>query len=61
MLNLDQIRDALADRNLEAVSERTGIHRNTLSAIRTGANQNPTYVILKLLSDYLSGVGNNAH
>lgn len=55
MLNLDQIRAALDDRNLEKVAENTGIHRNTISALRTGINTNPTYATLKTLSDYLSG------
>lgn len=55
MLNLDQIRAALDDRNVEKVSARTGIHRNTIAAIRTGANDNPTYSTLKALSDYLTG------
>jgi len=56
VLNLDQIRKALDDRNMDKVAERTGIHRNTISAIRAGSNQNPTYATLKTLSDYLSGV-----
>ena len=55
LLNLEQIRAALDDRNLEKVSENTGVHRNTLAAIRTGSNTNPTYVTMKALSDYLSG------
>ena len=54
MLNLEQIRTALDDRNIEKVSARTGIHRNTIAAIRTGANANPTYATMKLLSDYLT-------
>ena len=54
MLNLDEIRTALDDRNIEKVSARTGIHRNTIAAIRTGANANPTYATMKLLSDYLT-------
>ena len=56
MLNLDQIRMALDDRNMDKVAERTGIHRNTISAIRSGSNRNPTYATLKILSDYLRGV-----
>ena len=55
MLTLEQIRDKLADRNLEIVAERTGIHRNTLSAIRTGQNQNPTYNTIMILNNYLIG------
>ena len=54
MLNLDQIRTALDDRNVEKVSARTGIHRNTIAAIRNGENANPTYATMKLLSDYLT-------
>ena len=54
MLNLDQIRTALDDRNVEKVSARTGIHRNTIAAIRNGTNANPTYATMKLLSDYLT-------
>ena len=53
MLNLDEIRTALEDRNVEKVSARTGIHRNTIAAIRNGTNANPTYATMKLLSDYL--------
>ena len=53
MLNLEQIKSGLEDRNLEKVAERTGIHRNTINAIRTGSNTNPTYATLKVLSDYL--------
>ena len=56
MLNLDQIRTALDDRNIEKVAARTGIHRNTIAAIRNGTNANPTYATMKLLSDYLAGV-----
>ena len=56
MFNLDQIRTALDDRNVEKVAARTGIHRNTIAAIRNGTNVNPTYATMKLLSDYLAGV-----
>jgi transcriptional regulator with XRE-family HTH domain len=54
MLTLEQIRTALDDRNVEKVAERTGIHRNTIGAIRNGANANPTYATMKALSDYLT-------
>ena len=54
MLNLEQLRTALDDRNVEKVSARTGIHRNTIAAIRNGTNANPTYATMKLLSDYLT-------
>ena len=56
MLNLEQLRMALDDRNVEKVSARTGIHRNTIAAIRSGANSNPSYATMKILSDYLTKV-----
>ena len=55
MLNLDEIKAGLEDRNVEKVSACTGIHRNTIAAIRNGKNANPTYATMKLLSDYLTG------
>lgn len=54
MLTLDQLRTALDDRNLEKVAARTGIHRNTIGAIRNGTNNNPSYATMKILSDYLT-------
>lgn len=56
MLTLEQLRAALDDRNVEKVSARTGIHRNTIAAIRNGTNANPTYATMKALSDYLTAV-----
>ena len=56
MFTLEQIKTLLDDRNVEKVAENTGIHRNTISAIRAGTNTNPTYATLKALSDYLTGV-----
>jgi hypothetical protein len=56
MFTLEQIRTLLDDRNVEKVAENTGIHGNTIRAIRNGTNTNPTYTTLKVLSDYLSGV-----
>jgi transcriptional regulator with XRE-family HTH domain len=55
MLTLEQLRTALDDRNVEKVAERTGIHRNTIGAIRNGTNSNPSYATMKILSDYLVG------
>lgn len=57
MLTLEQIRRLLADRKMTAVSEMTGVHRNTLSAIRDGKNDNPTLKIMQRLSDYLTDTG----
>jgi len=55
LVTFEQIRTSLDDRSVEKVAERTGIHRNTISAIRAGTNQNPTYATIKALSDYLRG------
>jgi DNA-binding Xre family transcriptional regulator len=55
MLTLDDIKRLLADRRLDIVSSATGVHRNTLAAIRDGKNDNPTLRTLQSLSDYLTG------
>lgn len=59
MLTLDQIRGLLADRRLNVVSEKTGIHVGTISNIRDGKTQNPTYYVLSRLSDYLESTPRN--
>ncbi len=59
MLTLEEIKHALRDRRLDVVSEQTGIHRATISRIRNDAKANPTYTVMKTLSDYLSGVSVN--
>lgn len=55
MLTLDEIKKRLADRRLNMVAEVTGLHYNTVRNIATGENPNPTYAVLKALSDYLEG------
>jgi len=55
MLDLTRIRERLMYSNLYKVSKDTGVHRNTLSAIRLGKNANPSYATVKTLSDYLLG------
>lgn len=54
MMTLDQIRSALDDRILYVVADRTGIHRNTIAKIKNGKIENPTYCVMKKISDYLS-------
>lgn len=58
MLTVEQMKEKLADRNLEVVAERTGLSRQTLSHIRTGKLTNPSYKTIKALSDYLEGTNN---
>ena len=55
MLTLQEIRAALQDRVVEAVAAATGIHRNTVAAIKSGKNENPTYFVMRKLSEYLTG------
>lgn len=53
LMTIDQIRDALSDRTLTVVSDRTGIHHNTLLRIKSGALKNPWQKTIQALSDYL--------
>jgi transcriptional regulator with XRE-family HTH domain len=55
MMTLAEVRSGLQDRVVEAVSAATGIHRNTIAAIKSGKNENPTYFVMRKLSDYLGG------
>jgi transcriptional regulator with XRE-family HTH domain len=52
MLTIDQIFDLLQDRAVPVVAERTGIHYNTVLNIKNGTNKNPSYEVIKKLSDY---------
>jgi hypothetical protein len=54
MLTLEDIRKRLADRRINMVADSTGLHYNTVRNIAVGENTNPTYEVLKALSDYLS-------
>lgn len=53
MRTLEQISEALKDRQPKKVSEETGLHYNTIKDVRDNPNANPTYKVLKALSDYL--------
>lgn len=52
-MTLDQIQEALTDRNLKEVERKTGIHYVTLSRIRSGKNRNPRYETIRVLVEYL--------
>ncbi len=53
MMTLESIREALKDRRVSMVAEATGLHYNTVRDLRDNENANPTYKVLKALSDYL--------
>jgi len=59
MLTIEQIRLALRDRRLSVVSTATGLHYNTIKALRDNEGANPSYKVLKALSDYLEGTKQN--
>ena len=54
MLTLEQIRESLRDRMPARVAEATGLHYNTIREVRDNPDANPTYKVLKALSDYLT-------
>jgi len=53
MMTLEQVRAQLQDRRPYMVAKETGLHFNTVRAIRDDPKANPTYKALKALSDYL--------
>ena len=57
MIELDWIRKALADRMPSKVAKATGLHVNTIIAIRDGGNKNPTLSTLNSLASYLMAQG----
>lgn len=53
MMTLQEIRGALQDRNLRAVSRTCGLHYNVVYGAAKGLTPNPSYETVKALSDYL--------
>lgn len=54
-MTIEAIRLALRDRRINMVSLATGLHYNTIKAVRDNEDANPSYKVLKALSDYLEG------
>lgn len=52
MLTLDQIIEKLNDRNLSKVADTVGVSRATMSNLKN-RKVNPSYELVKKLSDYL--------
>jgi transcriptional regulator with XRE-family HTH domain len=52
MLSIEEVVMLLQDRAIPVVAERTGIHYNTVLNIKNGTNKNPSYEVIKKLSDY---------
>ena len=55
MMTIEQIRVALRDRRISMVSVSTGLHYNTIKSVRDNESANPSYKVLKALSDYFEG------
>jgi len=56
MLSLEEIQKQLKDRRPGMVADATGLSYPTIQSIRDGKNLNPTFNVIKLLSDYLEGI-----
>ena len=53
MMTLEAIREALQDRRLLMLADATGVHYNTIKNVRDNQYGNPSYKVMKALSDYL--------
>ena len=53
MMLLEDIQEALKDRKIKMVAEATGLHYNTVRQLASSPDANPTYKVVKALSDYL--------
>lgn len=51
-MDIDKIKDALADRLLNVVAEKTGLSRHTIANVKAGRGT-PNPATLKVLADYL--------
>jgi hypothetical protein len=61
MMTLEQIKMALIDLRPSIVAEETGLHFNTVRDVRDNPDVNPTYRVLKSLSDYLTNRDTKIH
>lgn len=52
-MKYEEIQEALQDRVLKVVSERTGLSEPTLQKIKAGRTKTPHKSVLRVLSDYL--------
>lgn len=56
MLSLEEIRERLQDRRLRVIAEKTSLSYPTVLNVRDNIRSNPTYEVLKKISEYLEGV-----
>jgi len=55
MMKLEDIRTQLKDRRVSMVAHETGLHFNTIRALRDDEDANPTYKVMQALTKYLEG------
>ncbi len=55
MLDLQQVKDKLQSVNLNDVSMDTHINYQQVWRLKSGVDKNPTYKVIKALSDYFEG------
>ena len=60
MKDLEEIREALKGKNLSKVGRSVGVTRAYMSLIRMGRAKNPSYSVLKRLSDELERIEKGA-
>lgn len=53
-MSLQEIRDKLRGCNIAAVARETGLHYNTVLAVRDSDLCNPTFRTIQALTEYLS-------
>lgn len=59
MMTIQDIQSALRDRRIGMVAAATGLHYNTIKQVRDNPHANPSYRVLRLLSEYLLGAQDN--
>lgn len=57
-MTLDQLRERLRRLRIKPVADATGLHRNTISNIASGATAAPRWDTVQTLIDYLEGIEN---
>ncbi len=55
MLTLEEVQNKLKDRRLKIVANETGLSYDTVRRIAYGHFKDPSYSVIKKISDYLEG------
>lgn len=53
MMTVEQVRAALADRNIQAVARESGVSANAIYRLINNEEGQPLWITVKKLSDYL--------